>query len=64
MNPTVFLIGLLDASGGSVRGRTYLQKLTYFVTLLADVKLELGFDAHFYGPYSEIVENALIQLKN
>jgi uncharacterized protein YwgA len=64
MNPTTFLISLLDASGGAIQGRTLLQKRAYFVTLLTDVQVDLGFDAHFYGPYSSVVDNTVTQLKN
>lgn len=65
MNAADFLISLLDASGAAgIAGRTLLQKRAYFVQLLADVDVNLGFDAHFYGPYSPIIDNTLTTLKN
>jgi uncharacterized protein YwgA len=64
MNATDFLILLVDASGGSVQGRTLLQKRAFFVTVLVDLDVDLGFDAHFYGPYSSVVDNGVTQLKN
>jgi len=64
MNATDFLISLVDASGGVVQGRTLLQKKAYFLTLLAELNVELDFDAHFYGPYSATIDNSLTQLKN
>lgn len=64
MNATDFLISLIDASGGGIQGRTLLQKRAYFVELLTDVNVELGFDAHFYGPYSAVIDNTITHLKN
>jgi len=64
MNATDFLISLVDASDGSIQGRTLFQKRAYFVTLLADLDLDLQFDAHFYGPYSSVVDNGITNLKN
>jgi len=64
MNAMDFLISLIDASGGTVQGRTLLQKRAYFVTQLSKVNAHLDFDAHFYGPYSSVVENTMTQLKN
>jgi uncharacterized protein YwgA len=64
MNATDFLISLVDASGGAVQGRTMLQKRAYFVELLSGLDVDLDFDAHFYGPYSSVVDNTITQLKN
>jgi uncharacterized protein YwgA len=64
MNAMDFIISLIDASGGSIQGRTLLQKRAYFVTELGDIDVRLGFDAYFYGPYSSVVENAMTHLKN
>lgn len=64
MNATDFLIALVDASGGMIQGRTLLQKRAYFVTLLGDLDVDLDFDAHFYGPYSSVVDNSITHLKN
>lgn len=64
MNPTDFIISLIDASGGSIQGRTLLQKRAYFLQLLAGLDVDVEFDAHFYGPYSPVVDNTITQLKN
>ena len=41
-------------------GKTYLQKLCYFVQRLTNE--QLGFRAHYYGPYSDQVSAALAYL--
>lgn len=64
MTATDFLISLMDASGGGIQGRTLLQKRAYFVKLLTDLDVDLGFDAHFYGPYSAVIDNTITHLKN
>lgn len=38
---------------GRPNGRTYLQKMCYFVGLI--LGLDLGYRAHHYGPYSDLV---------
>jgi uncharacterized protein YwgA len=64
MNAMDFIISLIDASGGSIQGRTLLQKRAYFVIELSEIDVRLGFDAHFYGPYSSVVDNTMTHLKN
>ena len=64
MNVTDLVISLVDASGGVVQGRTLLQKRAYFLTLLSGMDADLDFNAHFYGPYSAVVDNTVTQLKN
>ncbi len=65
MNPAQFLLCLIDASrSGEIQGRTLLQKRAYFVSLLTSSSVELGFDAHYYGPYSAIVDGTVVELKN
>lgn len=64
MNPVFFLISLIDASGGEVQGRTLLQKRAYFASLLAGLNVNLGFDAHYYGPYSATVEGTIAEMNN
>jgi uncharacterized protein YwgA len=61
MEPRDVVLILLDAYGGQIRGRTLLQKVCYF----ADVKagLALRFRAHYYGPYSSIVEESVEEAK-
>ena len=64
MKPTDFLLCLIDASGGSIQGRTLLQKRAFFVTELTGQDFGLKFDAHYYGPFSPTVEGTATQLKN
>lgn len=64
MNASRFLLFMIHASGGSVDGRTLLQKKSYFVSLLSGISVNLGYQAHYYGPYSAIVDGTLTQLRN
>jgi uncharacterized protein YwgA len=64
MNPTDFVLSLIDAAGGEIPGRTLLQKRAFFVTELTGDDFDLKFDAHYYGPYSATVEGTTTQLKN
>jgi len=59
-----FVLSLIAGFGGQVQGRTLLQKRAYFVQQLAGVPLELGFDAHYYGPYSAAIDNSVARLKS
>jgi len=62
MNVRDFVLLALGAMGGQVRGKTKLQKQVYFVAQLTRTDVPLGFRAHYYGPYSVRVENALDEL--
>jgi len=57
-----FVLCLIDACGGSIQGRTLLQKRAFFVSELSD--LELDFQAHYYGPFSAQIDSAISQLKS
>ena len=63
MNASQFVLSLIHACGGRVNGRTFLQKTGYFVSILAGVPVDLRYHAHFYGPYSAIVDGTLTQLR-
>lgn len=55
------MILTINAAGGSIKGRTTLQKWLYFISVKTGLKF--GFIPHFYGPYSEDISslvNALI----
>lgn len=54
-NDLVLLV--LEASGGTISGKTLLQKRLYFVGL--SLNKDLGYRAHFYGPYSAEVNSSL-----
>jgi uncharacterized protein YwgA len=54
------MILLIDAAGGSVEGRTTLQKWLYFASVKTG--LNLGFIPHFYGPFSDSVSRTIYDL--
>ena len=37
--------------GGTIKGKTMLQKRVYFLSVF--LKVDLGYEAHYYGAYSE-----------
>lgn len=59
-----FVLSLISGFGGQVQGRTLLQKRAYFVAQLAGVPVNLAYDAHYYGPYSAVVDNCVSRLKS
>jgi uncharacterized protein len=59
---TFVQLGLL-ALGGSVRGTTKYQKSMYFLGLMTGRVDDLGYRAHYYGPYSEDVAEAMDWLR-
>jgi len=63
MDARDFVAITLLKAGGEIRGKTKLQKLVYFVGVLTDRLDDLGYRAHFYGPYSDEVAYAVSQLK-
>lgn len=52
----------LHAIGGKIQGRTKLQKTVYFLGVMTDHLEELGYGAHYYGPYSPQVAQAADRL--
>jgi uncharacterized protein YwgA len=64
MNVSEFVMALIHASGGTVRGRTMLQKKGFFVSLLSSLQVDLSYQAYYYGPYSAPIDGALTELKN
>jgi len=59
MEPSVRQVVLftVEQLNGSANGKTYLQKVCYFVQRVT--KWPLGFRAHYYGPYSDLVSAEL-----
>src|SRR5437016_3161878 len=55
---------VLHAAGGKVQGRTKLQKLVYFAGVLTNMLDDLGYRAHYYGPYSSRVTAATEELRS
>lgn len=64
MNTYDFVHLTLHALGGSIQGRTKLQKVVYFLGVLTDSLPELGYSPHYYGPYSAEVAGALDRLRS
>lgn len=56
----VFLV-MLDHAGGSISGRTLIQKRGYFLDRM--LALGLGYRAHYYGPYSGALDAAIGQCR-
>lgn len=54
----------LFAVGGEIKGKTRLQKTVYFLGVLTDSVDQLGYRAHYYGPYSQEVANACSRLRS
>jgi uncharacterized protein YwgA len=48
---------------GEIQGKTKLQKTVYFLGLMTGQLNELGYRAHYYGPYSDDVAAAIGWLK-
>lgn len=55
------LIIILGSMGGTIESKTKIQKLCYFLSIF--LSEDFGFRAHYYGPYSQQVENALDELR-
>ncbi len=47
------------AMGSEIQGKTKLQKTVYFLGLMTGCLDDLGYRAHFYGPYSDEVADAI-----
>ena len=61
MQPRDFVLMAHGAFDGGINGRTRLQKIVYFLSVL--LKEDLGYKPHYYGPYSPIVAEANAELK-
>jgi uncharacterized protein YwgA len=49
------VLGIVRAAGSRISGRTYLQKVAYFVSEIMGIPLAFG--PHYYGPYSSSVSS-------
>ena len=56
------LVLAYKAFEGDMRGKTLLQKRIYFLSVMLGI--EMGYDAHYYGPYSEKVATLNSELKS
>ena len=61
LEPHELVLLILDHAGGSLSGKTLLQKRAYFLSELSD--LNLDYRAHYYGPYSPALEGGLGRAK-
>lgn len=59
MDSKEFVLLTTLAMGGEVQGKTKFQKTVYFLGLLTGCVDDLGYRAHFYGPYSDEVADAI-----
>lgn len=59
MNAYDFVPMALLSVGGEIKGKTKLQKTVYFLGALTDCVNDLGYRAHYYGPYSQEVADAV-----
>lgn len=50
------------AFGGTIHGRTMLQKRIYFLSVF--LREDLGYEAHYYGPYSAEVATMNAEMKS
>ena len=56
------LILAYKAFEGGMKGKTLLQKRIYFLSVM--LGLDLGYEAHYYGPYSEQVATLNMEMKS
>src|SRR5258708_40100301 len=56
------LLFAYEALGGSIQGKTNLQKKMYFLGIM--LKEDFGYGPHYYGPYSASVAAANQELKS
>ena len=62
MNAYDFVHLALRAMGGEIKGKTKLQKTIYFLGEIVGCLEDLGYRAHYYGPYSDTVAAATDRL--
>lgn len=58
----IILLVIKGEKDSELRGRTLLQKKIYFLSVM--MENDLGFTAHYYGPYSSYVAGHLDSLVN
>lgn len=56
-----FILLAYKAFGGKMNGKTLLQKRVYFLSVM--VGEDLGYGAHYYGPYSTEIATGNAELK-
>lgn len=63
MKTSEYVLLALHACGDSISGRTLLQKTIYFMGIMTGDIGDLGYRAHYYGPYSDEVACAVRDLE-
>ncbi len=56
------LVLAYKAFDGDMRGKTLLQKRVYFLSVMLGI--DMGYEAHYYGPYSDQVASTNSELKS
>ncbi|MCK4850018.1 MAG: hypothetical protein KAT11_01645 [Phycisphaerae bacterium] len=64
MNAYDFVHIAMLALGGEIKGKTKLQKTIYFMGIMSGSLRDLGYQPHFYGPFSADVADAVGRLKS
>ncbi|MFA6223357.1 MAG: hypothetical protein WC647_13685 [Desulfomonilaceae bacterium] len=64
MNVRDFVVLCYGAFDGNINGKTNLQKKVYFLAVSLGKAEELGYRAHYYGPYSADVAESNTELKS
>lgn len=64
MNTRDFVFLAFKAFGGKLQGKTAIQKKLYFLGFLTGMSEHLGYLAHYYGPYSAEVSDAIGEMKS
>ncbi len=63
MQPFDFVLLAYDAFDGEIKGSTNFQKKIYFLSIMLG-RDDLGYDAHYYGPYSALIAGVNRHLKS
>lgn len=62
MTPDKIILLIIEDTGRKISGKTLLQKRAYFLS--KKLHWDLGFKAHYYGPYSPEIELGIGHLKS
>jgi hypothetical protein len=61
LSPDQIVMLIIEACGGSITGKTLLQKRAYFISNLLDI--DLDYRPHYYGPYSPDIDEGVSHCK-
>lgn len=54
------VLAVMEGFEGDIQGRTLFQKVSYFVA--AQMGIDVGYKAHYYGPYSSVIASTISEL--